>query len=362
MTEESARDWAQSLVNPPAEPPSPAHEEAVEVVDRTTRIGGSDIAAVMGLSPWMTPVELWQLKTKRVVKEITPEKERIFKRGHKLEPFIREMVIEKLQDMGLKVRLVSTNRQYALPGKPYIACEIDFELELSGEVQIGDEIVTFDRAHVTGDAKSVTGFARKKWGEVGTDEIPIEYAAQFMYGLGIRHSNYLLGLKSDAAPEYCIVAALRSFDDVDIYWIERDKETIDAMLAKATLFWEEHVMKDVPPDPVNFADVKMLFEKADPLAGLKVCEPESTIVAKVHRLKNIKAAMKDLKENEEQLQFEIAKEIGTNTGLAFNGAPLCTWNNERYGRLDQKMLKEKYPSIWDACFDSGLQRVLRLKI
>jgi len=33
--------------------------------DRSRFLGGSDAAAVMGLSPWATPVELWMKKTGR---------------------------------------------------------------------------------------------------------------------------------------------------------------------------------------------------------------------------------------------------------------------------------------------------------
>ena len=37
-----------------------------EVFDRSKIIGGSDIAAVMGLSRWKTPLSLWAEKTGRV--------------------------------------------------------------------------------------------------------------------------------------------------------------------------------------------------------------------------------------------------------------------------------------------------------
>lgn len=324
-------------------------EVEAEEQDRTTRLGGGDIAAVMGLSPWMTPLELWEYKTHRKVKEVTPEKARIYKRGHKLEPFIREMAIEKLKDMGLAVELVDVNHRHKHPGKPYLVAEIDFELRVTGTVLIGDTEVNFIDTHINADAKSVTGFARKKWGEIGTDEVPIEYAAQFMHGLGI------------TARPWCLVAALRSFDDVDLFWVQRDEETIAAMFDKAVLFWEEHVLKDVPPDPLNFADVKLLYPAADPLKGMVVIEDEP-LAQRVHDLKRVKSAIKDLEEQAEGLQFEIVKAVGDGLGLAYGGKPLCTWNNERYSRVQQKLLKEKFPEAYAACLDQGTQRVLRLKV
>lgn len=323
--------------------------DCVPQPDRSTFLGGSDIAAVMGLSPWMTPLELWEYKTRRKVKEADERKKRVYARGHKLEPFIREMTIEKLQDMGFEVELVGVNKRYTHPGKPYLACEIDFELVLTGSTMIGDTEVNFLNTHVNVDAKSVTGFARKKWGDVGTDEVPIEYAAQFMFGLGI------------TTRPWCLVAALRSFDDVDLFWVQADYETIGAMTEKAIEFWEEHVLKDVAPDPVNFADVKHLYQKADPMAEALATDDEA-LVQRVYDLKRVKAAISDLKEQEESLQFEITKVIGDKPGLTHAGKPLCTWDNERYSRLNQKLLKQKYPAIHEECNDTGLQRVLRIKV
>lgn len=316
--------------------------------DRSKFLGGSDAAAVMGLSPWTTPLELWQYKTRRVVKEDDPSKARIYRRGHKLEPFIREMTIEKLQDMGFEVELVGVNKLYDHPDKPYLSCEIDFELVISGAMEMPDGgIEQFRKAHINCDAKSVTGFARKKWGDVGTDEVPIEYAAQFMHGLSVTGRSV------------CLVAALRSFDDVDLFWIRRDDETIAAMFNKSVEFWEEYVLKDVPPDPVNFADVKLLFAKADPFAEIADCDDATAQT--VADLKKVKGALKDLKEQEEDLTFRIAKEIGDKPGLKYMGRPICTWNNEALTKFRQKEFAEEHPELAETYTTRGQHRVLRMK-
>jgi hypothetical protein len=33
------------------------------VIDRTKTIGGSDVAAILGLSPWRSPLDVWREKT-----------------------------------------------------------------------------------------------------------------------------------------------------------------------------------------------------------------------------------------------------------------------------------------------------------
>jgi putative phage-type endonuclease len=227
---------------------APTIEEPAATQDRSKFLGGSDAAAVIGVSPWSTPVELWQEKTGRKRKDpADPMRQKILERGHKLEPFIREMAIDKLRERGLQVELVACNARYQDPEHPFLSCEIDFELLLTGSIVIAGELISLDHEHVNVDAKSVTGFARKKWGIEDTEDVPIEYAAQFMHGLMITGRNY------------CLVAALRSFDDVDLFWTVRDDETIAGMRAKEVTFWVDHVLADVPPDPLTFDDIKALF-------------------------------------------------------------------------------------------------------
>lgn len=314
--------------------------------DRTTFLGGSDAAAVMGLSPWATPVELWQQKTGRKprVEPDAAAKAR-YDRGHKLEPFIRDMVIAKLVDeMGCEVELIACNERYQDPEHAFLSCEVDFELRITGTVLIGGELVRFDGEHINADAKSVSGFARKKWGEVDTEDVPIEYAAQFMFGL------MLTGRR------YCLVAALRSFDDVDIFWTVRDDETIAAMRPKLVSFWVDHVQADVPPDPMVFDDIKALF----PLDNGQSVEADERIAGMVERLRGVKAQIKALESTEESLTFEIGEFISPNASLTYQGQVIATWKAQSARRIDEKALKAEQPEIAAEFTKTSTFRVLRL--
>jgi putative phage-type endonuclease len=303
----------------------PEAAAVAEQHDRSKFLGGSDIAAVMGLSPWATPVELWMQKTGRGPREEPDEaRKRMFERGHKLEPFIRDMVIAKLTDMGCEVELLAVNQRYADAEHPFLACEIDFELRLTGEVDIGGTVYQLKDEEINADAKSVSGFARKKWGTESNEDVPIEYAAQFMHGLGIRGRRF------------CLVAALRSFDDVDIYWTVRDDETIAAMREKAVLFWTKCVLGDEAPDPFTFSDIKLLF----PSDNGQAAEATEEIAQKVSDLRRIKAAIGDLEEQEKLLQFDIGEFISPHSRLTFDGKDICTWKAQSDTRLDQSKLAE----------------------
>lgn len=314
--------------------------------DRTKFIGGSDAAAILGVSPYKTPVELWMEKTGRAPQEeIDAVRQRIFDRGHKLEPFIRDMVIQKLQDEGMTVELIAINKRYNDADHQFMSCEIDFELRLTGVIEIGCDLIHLDGEHINADAKSVTGFARKKWGEENTEDVPIEYAAQFMHGLMITNRRF------------CLVAALRSFDDVDIYWTKRDDETIAAMRQKEIVFWYDHVLTDVAPDTLTFDDVKLLFPADN---GLSI-DATDEVAIKVQELASVKAKIKDLEEAEEILKHQIADFINPFTILRFDGKEIASWKGQSAARLDVTALREEMPEIAAKYTKTTTTRVLRLK-
>lgn len=301
------------------------------MIARRNWLGGSDAAAVLGVSEWTTPVQLWQQKVGQAANDEHDEaRDRILERGRKLEPFIRDMVITKLRDEGHEVELLAKNRRYIDPEHRFLRAEIDFELIVDGE-------------ELNADAKSVNSHARKEWGAEGTDEIPIAYTAQFMHGLGVRGRRR------------CLVAALRSFDDVDVYWVERDDETIAAMRAKMVAFWTEHVVPRVPPDPRKFSDVRALFRRDN---GSSI-EATPEILAVVDQLRDVQARRRELEGTEEQLKFEIARFMGPHALLTRGVRDLLTWSNREMKRVDTRVLKSQYRDVYELCAKTTTERVLR---
>lgn len=292
-------------------------------MDRASFLGGSDAAAVLGVSPYTTPLELWQEKTGRKARDFSdPKRRATLERGKKLEPFIREMVVAKLADLGCDVEVVGVNRRFDDNELEFLSCEIDFELRITGVMAIGGAEVAFVDHVINADAKSVTGFARKKWGDVDTEDVPIEYAAQFMHGLGI------------TGRDYCLVAALRSFDDVDIYWCVRDDETIAAMRARMLAFWRDHVLADIAPDPLTFDDVKALF----PLDNGLAIEATDEVEKIAQDYLAVRSKRIQFEKDEDELKLALTKYIAPHTRLTYRGADLLTWKGQNDTRLDQSAL------------------------
>lgn len=313
--------------------------------DRSKFIGGSDIAAVLGVSPWKSPFELWQQKTHRVPKEVpTPEQKKRFDRGHRLEPVVVDMLMDRLQADGLEVELLARNERYVDAEHGFMACEIDFELRVTGEVEIDGQVRWLDGEHINGDCKTVHPFAAKKWGDEGSDQVPIEYAAQFMFGLGI------------TGRQLCICATLIGMDDLLVYWVERDQETIDGIRNRVHQFWTECVLADVEPDPIDFDDCKAIYQKAN---GGSI-EATSEVRDAVFNLIEVKAKIKSLEATEEELSYRITAFMQPNATLTAGGNVIATWKNQNDTRIDQKLMKEDAPDVFAKYCRTKEIRVLRI--
>jgi hypothetical protein len=53
--------------------------------------GGSDMAAILGISPWVSQAQLYREKTNRKSAPVAPGTQAAYDRGHRAEPVIREM-------------------------------------------------------------------------------------------------------------------------------------------------------------------------------------------------------------------------------------------------------------------------------
>ena len=283
----------------------------MSTMDRTRFIGGSDVAAILGVSPWKSPFRLYQEKTGAYVEEITLAKQRIFDRGHRWEPVVVEMLIDELQDRGHDVQIIARNARYLDRYFPYLACELDLELRIDGEEH-------------NAEIKTVHPFAAKDWGEQDTDEIPIYYAAQVMHGLMVKPRRR------------SIVAALIGVDDLRVHQIERDEETIAAIRAKEVEFWRRVQERDAPP-PETSDDVKWLYAKD---CGI-VMEADDDLQAQVTHLAGLKAEAKRIESAEEVTATRIKCAMGHASTLIYQGRKIASWKSN----------KESTKTDWQQAFE-----------
>lgn len=278
-------------------------EEAV----RKTGIGGSDVAAVMGISPWRTPLQVWMEKTGR--ESYRPDRrsqERMYW-GTRLEDQIARHYAS-VHD----VRVQRVNQTMRLPDNPIVMGHIDRAVCLPGTAprwrpQAGMltgasgilEIKTAnERALFSGD-----------WGEPGTDEVPKWYWAQVQWYLGL------------TKVERGTVAALFGGQEYREYHVNLDEDIFRQMVEFASAWWNRHVVGDVPPPPMSVQDVQRLFPED---SGASV-EADDEMAGIVQQATALKAEIEERQARYDQLVDKIKMAIGEASELVYKGRTIATW-------------------------------------
>jgi putative phage-type endonuclease len=315
--------------------------------DRRTFLGGSEAAAILGVSPWATPLDIYRRKRGEVADdfEIDPQKMKILKRGKRMEPIVIDMLID---ERGLEVTKRSTENapnRYQDAEHPFLASEIDFEWRVTEELasiyQLDDALVGTIQ---NGEIKTVHPFGAKKYGEEDTDEIPIEYAAQAMHGLMI------------TGRKVTMFGVLVGSDNLLTYIVKRDEETIAGMRAKELAFWNEHVVPGVPPAAQNLPDIYHLFKKLG--ESSKEATPE--VLDLITQYKTALADAKDAEDAQEELKFKLGEfllgvEQMQNPSakgrhqITHSGAPLITVDFQQVFGVSEVLVKTLYPKIAKEC-------------
>jgi putative phage-type endonuclease len=282
------------------------------LAQRRTGIGGSDAAAILGLSKWNTPLTLWLDKTGQAVESGENEQEKRW--GTILEPVIKQEYAQR------------TGRAIFAPG---------MQRHIKHHFMIAnvDGVSNDDRLVEIKTARTSEG-----WGEEGSDQVPEDYLIQ------VQH--YLTVLELGVAD----VAVLIGGSDFRIYTIQADVE-LQAMLIDAEARFWQLVVDRVAPAPTSFSDAQALYRS---VRSKSVVASEAVLNA-VDRLRVVKQVLKNYADEEDKCKAEIAAYMGENDTLIDGaGKVLATWKLAAAPkRLDAKALAAKHPDIHAAFLKEG---------
>jgi putative phage-type endonuclease len=322
---------------------------------RKTGIGGSDAAAICGLSKYATPLDVYLSKTTDISKEETEA----MRRGTILEPFVKYLFERKT---GWNVEEVS---------KTHRSSKHNFMLaNLDGYLPSERAIAEFKTAVYTKGTK-------EEWGDEGTDEIPKHYLIQVAHYASVMnadtvHIGVLFGSES-LFNSYRKIHTLSARTQSPLSWEDLDDLRCDfkvyvykwhgdltrKLINKERSFWFDHVLKNNPPAPQdgNVDD----FLKAYPVANNRVVSVSESDIAKIQRLNEIKKQRKELDTQEETAKADVLNLFGEANVLADeNKNPLATWKNKSTTRFDKASFAKAHPSLCDAFSQMSTTRELRL--
>lgn len=244
--------------------------------DRKSYIGGSDIAAVMGVSRWKTPLQLWAEKTGAVIPEDISDKEYV-QLGSELEEFIAKKFEQKTL---LKVRRAPI--RYTDPHAEHFKAQVD------RLVTGTDDLL---------ECKNASAYKAKEW---EGEEIPIEYILQVSWQLMItgRKTGY--------------IAVLIGGNSFKWKKIEADQELFGKMRTAAHAFWT--LVQTMTPPVVEGGDNGFIVE-LHPKAGERISEASEDLTAAIALLQQTKAQIIDLEVTKDEVEAKIKAAIGDNLGI-----------------------------------------------
>ncbi len=289
--------------------------------DRTKYIGGSDIGAILGLSKFRTPLQVWQEK---VGQKFARADSLPLRFGNFAEDFVAQ---EYARSTGSEV--VVHLKPFIHPQYPFLSGHIDrFVLARDASLFNSDgKLATTTLL----ECKTANPFAKDEWGEVGSDEVPMSYLVQCAW--------YMLLTGCTQAD----LAVLFSNADFRVYTITKDLELESLLLDKALTFWHEHVLAHTAPPPVNEFDCKLLYAQSKTSKHIEV---NQSLLGLLGELPKLNAIVTECEDRISQIKQAVMQEMQDSDTLTLEGRVLATWKAPKPSfKLDAKTLTQAHPEI-----------------
>jgi hypothetical protein len=301
-------------------------------------IGASDIAGILGLSPWASPYSVWANKM-----GITPAADmtEAMEMGHALEPAIATLFHQRT---GLHVSGAQTQCQH--PDKPWARCTVD---GWATEIAYYDGVTIPDVAKLGTVQSKTTADSPAKW----EDGIPMMYAAQVQWEM------YVTNTPKAWVPVIHAAFGLR----FRVYEVERSESDIAFIVKHVERFWNDHVVAALPPS----VDGHVATTEA---LGLIPATDDTTVVltnpdGKLIALRRLTAEIARLEEQKAAATNALKAAMGDNT-VAVVALPdgsterVATWKDQTRTSLDSAALKVALPDVYQQYAKTTTSRVFRL--
>lgn len=222
--------------------------------DRKLGIGGSDVAAILGLSKWSNVLDIYNQKTDDSYEFKTSERMQI---GSLLESALIDAYEKRTGNT------VQRNVDTIVTGI--------FRANVDGLV--GDDTIL--------ECKTVNSFMAKEWGKEGTDEIPDYYLLQV--------AHYCMTTER----QYAHIIALFGVDSIKIYKYERNLELEAVIKEKCEDFWSYVERKEEPLAMLDDAQ-RVSATLANSTLRAKINVGNDDIMSKIDTIRALKAKINEL--------------------------------------------------------------------
>lgn len=286
---------------------------------RKAGIGGSDIAAILGMSRWKTARDVWLDKTDQVVDAEVVSWPMV--RGTALEDPILAWFSDQT---GIAHRKVGMQQHKE---KSWMLVNPDALTDDGGLVEV----------------KTTSFWLRDEWADGSAD-----YAVlQGQWGLAVTGRSHLW-----------VIAAVS--DDEPVWERhERDEDLIGVMVEAAERFWFEHVQADVEP-PLMWQDREAIakafptVEREEPVVG------DARLDELLVQRADLAAQIKLLEQAKKQAEAEVIAAIGDADTLLIEGRIAATRKQQTSRVLDRKAVEARLEELGDSIDNYKTDRVSRV--
>ena len=283
-------------------------------------LGGSDIAAILGLTSFTSPLEVFYSKVDNV-----PERsEEQMAWGSILEPVILKQWATEAGVMYDDRLMIVRSLTFPFLGGSPDAIQTDSD-------GIPERWVEIKNVRTDRDWKNEVGMPERVYAQV-------------------QHGMLCSGL-SDA-----VVVALVGGSKLIEREVSADPIYQHAMILKAEAFWSSHVRTNVPPAPDGSESSARALQRASDA-------PQGSVEVPYDLLMEYRAAAESLstcKDEVERLKQLIEAEMVDAEEGTVDGVPVCTWKVSTRNTIDTTRLRKENPEIAAKYNKTTTTRIFRL--
>lgn len=254
--------------------------------ERRKSLGASEVAAVMGLSPWNTPLDIYKSK-QGIDTDFDPVLSMI---GHESEAIVARW-IEEYSGIGLKLESGFMARSTL---QPYLHASFDRIVQ--------------EPEFLTIQIKTAHQYSAHKWDEGIPTDIRIQVQAE-MFVAGTHKALVVVWIGG---------RQFRSF------WEQYDAQFVDDHMLPAVAEFEAMVREGKPPIPRSLAEVNTEWPSEN-----REVEATSEVFDWIGQRALLLSDAKSMEDEAKALQLKIAQFMETADTLTFNGKRVMTYKTQK---------------------------------
>lgn len=305
---------------------------------RTRGIGGSDIGAICGVSPFTSARQIYLNKTGQFTESMKPgaaAQERMHF-GHLLEPIVAdEFAARELVEDKAHLKLVNIGATLQHKDYPWALANVDRLI-----------VDTDGRPWGILECKTTSEYMNEEW-ESG--EILQSYVYQLNWYL------WILGLERGYFA--CLVGGNKFY----IYPVYRNDELInEVMLPAAKKFWNENVLALKEPE-MQSVDTDFVNQTySDVVKNSELVMEDDTANDLAETVFNCKRQIKELTSIMEEAQNKLKDRLKENE-IGYTKDYTIKWSPRSQKRVDNDKLKKEYPEVYQEVLKTISFRAMTVK-